>query len=66
MRAVGQGVREPRIRDAPGAFRVLYVVKFVTAVDVLHCFRKSTRKTRTLDIDLARSRDLTLTEEIEE
>ena len=28
MNAVGPGVREIRIRDATGAFRVLYVAKF--------------------------------------
>lgn len=29
---VGQGVREIRIRDAAGAFRVVYVARFVEAV----------------------------------
>jgi phage-related protein len=28
MNSVGRGVREIRIRDAAGAFRVLYVAKF--------------------------------------
>ena len=37
---VGRGVREIRIRDAAGAFRVLYVAKFDDAVYVLHCFQK--------------------------
>ena len=40
MNAVGSGVREIRIRDAAGAFRVLYVAKFEDAVYVLHCFQK--------------------------
>jgi len=57
---VGQGVREIRIRDAAGAFRVLYVAKFEDAVYVLHCFQKKTQKTRKADLDLAgqRYRDL--------
>jgi len=60
MIAVGQGVREIRIRDAAGAFRVIYVAKFVDAVYVLHCFQKKTEKTSRADVDLAakRYRDL--------
>ena len=38
MNTVGRGVREIRIRDATGAFRVLYVAKFDDAVYVLHLF----------------------------
>jgi phage-related protein/predicted XRE-type DNA-binding protein len=40
MNTIGGGVREIRIRDAAGAFRVLYVAKFDDAVYVLHCFQK--------------------------
>jgi len=46
MITVGQGVKEIRIRDASGAFRVIYVAKFADAVYVLHCFQKKTEKTR--------------------
>jgi predicted XRE-type DNA-binding protein len=42
MNTVGRGVREIRIRDAAGAFRVLYVAKFDDAVYMLHCFQKKT------------------------
>lgn len=60
MATVGQGVREIRIRDADGAFRVMYVAKFADAVYVLHCFQKKTQKTSKTDLDLAtkRYRDL--------
>jgi phage-related protein len=60
MNTVGPGVREIRIRDAAGAFRVIYTAKFADAVYVLHCFQKKTQKTRKADIDLAarRYRDL--------
>ena len=60
MNAVGRGVREVRIRDAAGAFRVLYVAKFDDAVYVLHCFQKKTQKTNKADLNLAaqRYRDL--------
>lgn len=40
MKAIGPGVREIRIRDAQGAFRVIYVAKFAQAIFVLHCFQK--------------------------
>jgi phage-related protein len=45
INAIGRGVREIRIRDAAGAFRVLYAAKFGDAVYVLHCFQKKTQKT---------------------
>ena len=60
MATVGQGVREIRIRDADGAFRVMYVAKIADAVYVLHCFQKKAQKTSKTDLDLAtkRYRDL--------
>lgn len=60
MHTVGQGVREIRIRDAAGAFRVIYVAKFADVIYVLHCFQKKTQKTSKTDLDLAakRYRDL--------
>lgn len=56
MQGIGAGVREIRIRDAGGAFRVIYVAKLAEAVFVLHCFRKTTGKTAQQDIDLAARR----------
>ncbi|MDO9611350.1 MAG: type II toxin-antitoxin system RelE/ParE family toxin [Serpentinimonas sp.] len=56
MNTVGQGVKEIRIRDAAGAFRVIYVAKIADAVYVLHCFQKKTDKTRKADLDLAAQR----------
>jgi len=56
MNTVGQGVKEIRIRDAAGAFRVVYVAKFAHAVYVLHCFQKKTEKTSKTDLDLATKR----------
>ena len=60
MNTVGQGVKEIRIRDAAGTFRVMYVARFAEAIDVLHCFQKKTQKTSKADLDLAarRYRDL--------
>lgn len=56
MPTIGPGVREIRIRDAAGAFRVVYVAKFVDAVYVLHCFQKKTQKTSKPDLNLATQR----------
>jgi len=56
MRSIGQGVREIRIRDESGAFRVIYLAKLADAVYVLHCFQKKTEQTSDRDIKLARKR----------
>lgn len=56
MSVVGHGVKEIRIRDPAGAFRVIYVAKFAEAVYVLHCFQKKTEKTSRVDVDLASKR----------
>ena len=37
---VGAGIKEIRIREAGGIYRVMYVAKFEEAVYVLHCFQK--------------------------
>jgi phage-related protein len=51
--AVGSGAYEIRIRDADGAFRVVYVAKFEKAGYVLYAFQKKTQKTSRADIELA-------------
>jgi phage-related protein len=56
MNDVGAGVREIRVRDEQGIFRVIYVAKFGDAVFVLHCFQKKTQKTNKADRDLASRR----------
>jgi phage-related protein len=65
MNTVGRGVREIRIRDAAGAFRVLYVAKFGDAVYVLHCFQKKTQKTSKADLNLAAQRYRDLAKELD-
>jgi phage-related protein len=56
MPSVGPGAREIRIREAAGAFRVIYVARLDSTIYVLHCFQKKTRATRKSDLDLAQSR----------
>lgn len=53
---VGTGVQEIRVRDASGAFRVVYIAKLEDAVYVLHAFKKKTRRTAKADIELAKRR----------
>jgi phage-related protein len=56
MESVGAGVREIRVREMSGAFRVMYVARFKDAIYVLHCFQKKTRKTASKDLALAQQR----------
>ena len=53
MTGVGAGVREIRIREPSGAFRVIYLAALEDRVLVLHAFQKKTRATSTKDLDLA-------------
>ena len=65
MPSIGPGVREIRIREPSGAFRVIYVAKFPEAVFVLHCFRKTSQKTASADIALAKHRYADLVRELQ-
>jgi phage-related protein len=56
MSDVGPGVREIRIREKDGAFRLIYIAEFAEAVYVLHCFQKKTQKTSRQDLSLAKRR----------
>jgi phage-related protein len=64
MTTIGAGVREIRIRDQDGSFRVIYVAKFARAVFVLHCFQKKTQQTSSGDIELAIHRYKELVKEL--
>jgi len=56
MKTIGPGVREIRIREKSGAFRVIDLATLPDAVRVLHAFQKKSRATPQTDIDLAASR----------
>jgi len=60
MKTVGQGVREIRVRDASGAFRVVYIATLPDAVYVLHAFQKKTQATARRDLDVATGRYMEL------
>ncbi len=53
MPTIGAGVREIRLQEEEGIFRVLYVTNIGDVVHVLHAFQKKTEKTSKTDIDLA-------------
>jgi phage-related protein len=53
---LGSGVREIRLRDASGAYRVIYVAKFEEAIYVLHCFQKKSQTTAKQDKEIASTR----------
>ena len=53
MPTIGAGVREIKIRDAAGAYRVIYIATFADAIHVLHAFRKKSQKTARRDLELA-------------
>ncbi|MDP3896171.1 MAG: type II toxin-antitoxin system RelE/ParE family toxin [Mesorhizobium sp.] len=56
MTTVGPGVREIRMRDASGAFRIVYLATLPDLVLVLHAFQKKTQQTTKRDIELATRR----------
>ncbi len=56
MKEVGPGVREIRVREASGAFRVIYLATLADCVLVLHAFQKKTQQTAQRDIELAARR----------
>ena len=56
MKSVGPGTREIRVRLPDGAFRVIYVAVFESAVYVLHAFQKKSQATSRRDIEIARRR----------
>jgi len=53
---VGKGVKELRVWDDAGIYRVIYLARLKEAVNVLHAFRKKTRATSKQDIEMAKSR----------
>ena len=63
MKTIGPGVREIRIKDKAGAFRLIYVATFADAAYVLHAFQKKTQATSLQDIRLATFRFRKLAEE---
>ena len=55
MSSIGQGVREIRVRDKTGAYRVIYMARPTKAIYVLAAFKKQRQKTPKQELDKARS-----------
>jgi phage-related protein len=60
MPSIGQGVREIRIREEAGQFRVIYLATRPEAVYVLHAFQKKSQTTSRTDLELAIKRFKTI------
>jgi phage-related protein len=56
MTTVGAGVKEIRVRDEAGIFRIIYLATRPEGVYVLHCFQKKTQQTSRPDLELAKKR----------
>jgi phage-related protein len=63
MTTVGKGVREIRMRDEAGIYRVMYTAQLADSIYVLHAFQKKTQTTSKRDIDTAHRRWLELMKE---
>jgi phage-related protein len=62
--SIGVGVKEIRIKEKDGIYRIIYVVKLKNRIYVLHAFKKKTQKTQKQDIDIAKTRYLAILKEI--
>jgi phage-related protein len=63
MQTIGAGIQELRIWEGEGTFRVIYIARLKDVVYVLHAFEKKTQATPQRDIDLARERFKTLSQQ---
>lgn len=56
MPAIGRGCHELRFRHRSGAYRIIYCLAGSGEIDIVHAFKKKTRKTPLQSIDVARRR----------
>jgi phage-related protein len=56
MPTIGNGVREIRVAERAGAFKVTCVASIGTDLFVLHAFQKKTQKTSKTDLNIAKLR----------
>jgi len=48
-------MREIRIRDESGIFRMIYVARFTEGIYVLHCLQKKTQKMAARDMNVTKA-----------
>lgn len=56
MKTIGKGVRELRVRQSNGAYRVIYLATRADVIYVLHAFEKKTQATQQRELELAIAR----------
>ena len=56
MTGIDTGVKEIRVRDVAGIFRMIYLATRPEGIYVLHCFQKKTQRTSHSDLELATKR----------
>ena len=54
MPSIGKGVREIRVKDQTGAYRVIYIAKLKDGIYVLTAFQKKQQTTPKQEIDKAK------------
>lgn len=63
LSTIGAGVKEIRIKEKEGIYRIIYVAKLKNRIYVLHAFQKKTQKIRKQDIDIAKVRYSAISQE---
>jgi phage-related protein len=53
---IGSGIKEIRIRDNTGNYRIIYIAKLEDAIYVLHCFQKKDDKITSHHRDIIKTR----------
>jgi phage-related protein len=56
LTTVGAGLKEIRIRDEAGVFRMIYLATRPEGVYLLHCFQRKRQQTSRADLELAKKR----------
>ncbi|RLA08341.1 MAG: type II toxin-antitoxin system RelE/ParE family toxin [Gammaproteobacteria bacterium] len=56
MKTIGSGVKEIRLTDSDGNYRIIYIANFGEKIYVLHSFNKKSQKTSQQDIKIAKKR----------
>jgi phage-related protein len=66
MQSLGSGVYELKESDETSWYRVVYLAKIENVIHVLHCFKKSSRKTDRRDLKIATERLAKVRQRLEE
>ena len=56
MPSIGKGVHELRLRDRSGIYRVIYVIRRIGTIELIHAFKKKSQETPKQAIEIAQQR----------